>query len=64
MDITVEAQRYKLNACNWNASYPASSDAIPLVRSQSAHKRMTNHVRGAPPESRLRHFSNVYYALL
>ena len=28
----------------------ASLDAILLVRSQSARKRMTNHIRGAPPE--------------
>ena len=38
----------------------ASSDVIPLVRSQSARKRMTNYVRGAPPESRPRLFRNIF----
>ena len=35
----------------------ASSDVIPLVRSQSARKQMTNHIRGAPPG--LRQFRNT-----
>jgi len=37
----------------------ASSDVIPLVRSQSARKRVTNHVRGVPLESRLREYRKM-----
>ena len=37
----------------------ASSDAILLVRSQSARKRVTNHVCGAPPVSRLSEFRST-----